>query len=378
MTRRPVFYALFALTAFALNATAAFLPDSTIWLDQPAKVFTESIPLGNGRLGAMDFGGVENERIALNEDSLWSGSVQNADRTNAAAALPEIRRLLLEGKNEEAERLVNRTFTCAGRGSGNGHGGSVPYGSYQVLGDLRLQFQFASSNEVTGYCRELDLNTATSRTEFTKDGVKFTRDIFVSAPDQAVVLRLTADKPGQLTFNAMLNRPERFKTEAVGGHELLMTGALTNGVDGDGVKYAARLKVLNTGGKVSAADGKISVIGANEVLLIVTGATDYERFAKISRRDVAKAAATDLKRAAGKKYAKLLAAHIADYQSFYDRMKLDLASTNTEISLKPTPDRIAALDLANDPALAVLYFNFGRYLLISSSRPGGMPANLQG
>jgi len=366
------------VAATAAVTASAFSPDTTLWLDQPAKVFTESLPLGNGRLGAMDFGGIEHERIALNEDSLWSGSVQNADRTNAAAALPEIRQLLLDGKNAEAERLVNRNFTCAGRGSGNGHGINVPYGSYQVLGDLRLNFQFADTNSVTGYRRELDLTTATARTEFSRGGVKFVREVFVSAPDQVVVVRLTADKKGQLTFDTTLDRPERFTTASVGRDELLMSGALTNGVDGDGVKYAARLKVLNSGGKISTADGKISVTGANEVLLLVTAATDYERFAKISRRDVAAAAAVDLQRAARKSPAKLLAAHRADFQAYYQRLKLELPVPATEISTQPTSERIAAQNLAADPALAVLYFNFGRYLLISSSRPGGMPANLQG
>jgi len=377
ISHRHVFLALIAF-GVAVEPSFAFSPDSTLWLDKPAKVFTESIPLGNGRLGAMDFGGIEDERVALNEDSLWSGSAQNADRTNAAAALPEIRRLLLEGKNIEAERLVNHNFTCAGAGSGNGHGANVPYGSYQVLGNLRMQFHYGDTNEATDYRRELDLNTAVGRTEFVRGGVRFTREIFVSAPGQAVVMRLTADRPGQITCDVRLDRPERFKTESVGKDELLMSGALTNGVDGDGVKYAARLKVLNTGGKITNAEGKVSVTGADEVMLLVTAATDYERFAKISRRDVAEAAATDLKNLAKKKYSKLLAAHIADYKSFYDRVKLQLAPAGPEISAKPTPDRIAALDLANDPALAVLYFNFGRYLLISSSRPGGMPANLQG
>ena len=368
----------FVLAAASLTASAA-APDTTLWLAKPAKAFTESLPLGNGRLGAMDFGGIENERIALNEDSLWSGSVQNADRTNAAAALPEIRRLLLEGKNAEAERLVNRNFTCAGPGSNRGHGKDVAYGSYEVLGDLRLNFQYASTNEATDYRRELDLTTATARTEFSRGGVKFTREIFVSAPDQAVVVRLTADKAGQLTFDAALDRPERFKTVAVGNNELLMTGAMTNGAGGEGVKYAARLKALNTGGKISAVDGKIFVSGADEVLLFVTAATDYERFAKVSRRDVGAAAAKDLKAVSKKNYSELLTAHVKDYQSFYNRVKLDLPSASTnDITTKPTPERIAAKDLANDPALAVLYFNFGRYLLISSSRPGDMPANLQG
>jgi alpha-L-fucosidase 2 len=364
--------------ATAAFTTLAFSPDTTIWLDQPAKNFMESSPLGNGRLGAMDFGGIENERIVLNEDSLWSGSVQAADRTNAAAALPEIRRLLLAGKNHEAESLVNHHFTCAGRGSGNGHSANLPYGSYEVLGDLRLNFTFADTNGATGYRRELDLATATARTEFSRGGVKFVREVLVTAPDQAVVIRLTADRPGQISLTATLDRPERFTTGVAGKNELLMSGALTNGAGGDGVKYAARLKVLNTGGKLSAADGKMVVSGADEVRLLVTAATDYERFARVSGRDVAAAAAADLKCAAGKSFARLRAAHVADYQNYFNRVKLELAAAPPEIAARPTPRRIAANDLAHDPSLAVLYFNFGRYLLISSSRPGGMPANLQG
>ena len=366
------------VTALA-PAAFGFSPDTTVWLDAPAKNFMESTPLGNGRLGAMDFGGLTNDRIVLNEDSLWSGSVQNADRTNASAALPEIRRLLLAGKNEEAERLVNETFTCAGPGSGSGRGANLPYGSYEILGNLWLKFQCADTNAATGYRRELDLATATSHTEFSRGGVKFSRDIFVSAPDQAVVVRLTADQPGQLTLDAVLDRPERFQTVAVGKNELLMTGAMTNGAGGDGVKYAARLKVLNHGGTVSATDGRISVSGADEVLLLVTAATDYERFAKVSSRDVVAATAKDLKRASKKNYDRLHAAHVADFQKYFDRVKLELGAPDPEISFKPTPERIIAAQAgAGDSSLAVLYFNFGRYLLISSSRPGGMPVNLQG
>jgi alpha-L-fucosidase 2 len=327
----------------------------------------------------MDFGGITNDRIVLNEDSLWSGSVQNADRTNAAAALPEIRRLLLAGKNEEAEQLVNETFTCAGPGSGGGRGANLPYGSYEVLGNLWLKFQYPDADTASGYRRELDLATATSHTEFSRGGVKYGRDIFVSASEQAVVVRLTADKPGSLTLDAVLDRPERFHTVAVGKDELLMTGAMTNGAGGDGVKYAARLKVITHGGTVSVADGHISVSGADEVLLLITAATDYERFAKVSSRNVSAAAEKDLKRASRKDYHRLLAAHVVDYQKYFDRVKLELGAPDSEVSFKPTPERLTAAKVgAGDSSLAVLYFNFGRYLLISSSRPGGMPVNLQG
>ena len=364
--------------AIALSA-AAFSPDTTVWLAKPARNFMESTPLGNGRLGAMDFGGIADERIVLNEDSLWSGSAQGADRTNAAAALPEIRRMLLAGDNVEAERLVNQNFTCAGRGSGGGHSANLPYGSYEVLGNLRLKFQLAGTNEATGYRRELDLTTATARTEFSRGGVKFVREVFVSAPDQAIVIRLAADQPGQISFEATLDRPERFRTEASGPGELLMSGAVPDGKGGDGVKFAARLKVLNHGGEISGEYGKISVSGADEVWLLVTAATDYERFAKVSGRDVAAVAAKDMERAAKHSYSKLLAAHVADYQSYFNRVKLELGSNPPAISWKPTPERLAAAVADdNDPSLAALYFNFGRYLLISSSRPGEMPANLQG
>ncbi|MCX6895432.1 MAG: glycoside hydrolase family 95 protein [Verrucomicrobia bacterium] len=366
------------LGMFFSGGSFASAPDTTIWLDQPAAKFTESTPVGNGRLGAMDFGGVDQQRVVLNEGSLWSGSVQNADRTNAAKALPEIRRLLLAGKNLEAESLVNKNFTCAGLGSARGRGKDAPYGSYQVLGDLRLTHQFADTNQAAGYRRDLDLTTATARTEFSRGGVKFTRELFASKPDEVIVLKLSADKPGHISFTAALDRPERFKTEAVGNSELLMSGALANGVEGDGMKYAARLRVLNRGGKISATNGVVSVSGADEVLLLVTAATDYRGFAGRNSLDAFAAANADMQRAVKKSFAALKSAHIADYLHFYDRVKLDLVSTNAAAANLPTPARIVAAVTNDDPALAALYFNFGRYLLISSSRPGGLPANLQG
>jgi alpha-L-fucosidase 2 len=248
-----------------------------------------------------------------------------------------------------------------------------------MLGDLWLRFQYEGTNATSDYRRELDLATATAHTEFLHGGVKFTREMFVSAPDQAIVIRLTADHPGEINFNAALNRPERFATRTLGDNELLMTGALTNGAGGDGMKYAARLRVINEGGKVSAQDGTISVSGANEALILITAATDYERFARISSRNVAAAAAWDLRAAAEKSFTKLREAHVADYQKYFDRVKLQIGTSDPAVANLSTPERIRAAQVAGtDPSLAVLYFNFGRYLFISSSRPGGMPANLQG
>jgi alpha-L-fucosidase 2 len=293
--------------------------------------------------------------------------------------------LLLDGKNLEAERLVNRNFTCAGRGSGNGHGSVYPYGSYQLLGSLQMTHQFADTNVVAGYRRELDLSAAIARTEFSRGGVKFTRELFSSKPDEVVALKLTADKTRQISFTATLDRPERFATVSVGQNELLMTGALTNGVDGDGMKYATRLRVQNRGGKISATNGVVTVSGADEVVLLVTAATDYRGFAGRNSADALAAANADMKRAAKNDFAKLKSAHVADYQSFFNRVKLNLPGTDAALGALPTFERIKLAGVAfdagttnADPALAALYFNFGRYLLISSSRPGGLPANLQG
>ena len=179
-----------------------------IVFDQPGDHITESLPLGNGRLGTMLFGGVEQERIVLNEEGMWSGSPQNADRTGAAEALPEIRQLLLEGRNLEAEALVNKLFTCAGAGSGFGTGADDPYGSYQLLGNLYLDFD-PVEGEVTGYRRSLDLTTATTELVYRQGGVNFDRTGFVSAPDNVFVYVLTADQPEAINVTLRMDRPER-------------------------------------------------------------------------------------------------------------------------------------------------------------------------
>ena len=374
------------LLVFAFAATAAFpsfaaaplssvTPETVIWMDAGAKNFTESSPLGNGRLGAMLFGGVDVERIVLNESSIWSGSRQEADRIGAHKVLPEIRRLLLEGKNPEAEALVNSHFTCQGPGSGGGQ-----YGCYQVLGNLHLSFESADTNApVTNYRRELNLNDAITRMEFQRSGVTFKREMFVSAPDEVMVLKLAADKPGQISFTAKVDRPERFATVAEGKDGLLMTGQLDNGVDGKGVRYVARVRALNRGGSVSTDGPSLVVSKADEVILLITAATDYRGFAGRQTKDPLAVSLADLNRAARKSYAKLQKAHVADYRKFFSRMTLQLGAPNPAITSKSTPARIQALKQGtNDPSLVALYFNFGRYLLISSSRPGGFPANLQG
>ncbi len=377
MNFRNILVAFASFLSLALSVSA-----STLWFDAPARHFTESSPLGNGRLGAMVFGGVEEERIVLNETGMWSGSPQDADRRDAAKALPEIRRLLLEGKNLEAEALVAANFTCAGKGSGFGKGANVPYGSYQVLADLLIALPEASDEmyPVSHYRRELDLRTATSVMTYERNGIRFTREAFVSAPDEAVIIRLRADRPGVITAAFRLTRPENARVEADGRDGLHLFGQLPDGFGGTaGVKFSTRLRVLPVGGTIDVNDTEVRVNGADEVLAIVTAATDIKTFAGRRVEDAARTSQADMDRVVPQSYDTLWFAHTADYQRYFQRVMLSLGGGDAEAAAKPTPERLRAFaEGANDPALIALYFDFGRYLLISSSRPGGLPANLQG
>lgn len=226
--------------------------------DKPAVRFQQSLPLGNGRLGAMVFGGVNEERIVLNESSVWSGSREDADRPDAHKALPEIRSLLLAGKNVEAEALVNANFTCRNKGSGWGSGENVPFGCYQTLGNLRLTFG-NSAGGAEEYSRKLDMASAVADVSYRRDGVTFGRTHFVSAPDEVFVSRFTADKAGAISFVVSLDRIERFETVVSGSRELLMTGTLKDGHGGKGVSYVARLRVRTKGGAVKADGNRLVV-----------------------------------------------------------------------------------------------------------------------
>jgi len=348
-----------------------------MWYETPADNFTQSLVLGNGRLGMMVFGGAEQDRIVLNEESLWSGSPGDDNREDAHKGLPKIRRLLLEGKNDEAERLVNQTFTCKGKGSGHGSGANVPFGCYQVLGNLWLEFE--AGTEATDYRRQLDLGTAVADVRYRQNGVSYHRRYFTSAPDEAGVVRLTADKAGALSFTVKMDRPERFETRVVGDNELLMTGRLKDGKGGEGVGYAARIRVIAEDGNVTVSGGSLQVKGADAVTVLFAAETDYRGPVPRNRRiddPVAKTAEVIIA-AAAKPYKALLADHTADHKRFFNRVAIKLGSEPK--ALPPTDKRIKAFDGgAEDPTLAALYFNFGRYLLIASSRPGTLPANLQG
>lgn len=332
------------------------------------------MPTGNGRLGASMYGGIAHERLSLNESSMWSGSRHDADRPDAYKQLPEIRQLLLAGDNAKAEALVNQSFTSADKG-----GADPRYGCYQELGRLELDFDGLDDASATGYRRALDLDSAVATTSFEEHGIHFTREVFTSAPDQAIVVRLSADHPHALTLGINLARAARFQTVATTQRELLMTGELDSGaVAVPGVRHATRVRVLPVGGTVTSEGNTLHVQGADEVLLLLTAATDFDGFAGRHTHDPSAASAADLSAAAHLSYAELLARHETDYGGYFGRVRLQLGPV-TPVDARPTVDRLAAASAgAPDPGLAALDFQFGRYLLISSSRPGGLPANLQG
>ena len=341
-----------------------------IRFEKPAEHFFESCPMGNGRLGAMMFGAVGRERIVLNEISLWSGGPQDADRHDAHLVLDEIRKLLLEGKNVEAEELVNRHFICAGAGSGTAAGANIPYGCYQTMGDLFLDFH-GLKGEISDYERLLDLNTAISSVGYACGIVRHRREIFASHPAQVIVMRLEADTPGTLDFTTSLSRKERLLSLETSDGMISFEGQMNNGSDGNGMRFITVVKIIANKGVVTQEGKSVKVQGASSATILISAATDFRN------PEYRSSCLTRLKEAEKIPYEKLRRAHIADYQGLFRRVELKLPST--ENSLLPFPSRLSCFHSgAEDPALAALYFQFGRYLLISSSKKGGLPANAQG
>ena len=329
-----------------------------LWYNKPAQKWTEALPVGNGRLGAMVYGTVDTERLQLNEDTLWAGQPVNRDRVGAYKYLPEARRLIFEGKYTEAQSLMQREFM-----------GPRLVRSYQTLGDLRLRF--GDNGQVTDYRRQLDLDAATTTVTYRLGDATFTREVFSSPVDQCIVVRLSCDKPAQITFDASLWRPEDFTVETVGRDRIALKGQATMEGEHKGVNFEAWLKIIPSGGKLTATDEGLRLENADAATLLIAAATNYRG------DDPQKVCNKQLAAAGRKKYSKLRRAHLAEHRRLFRRVALNLG--NTIMAYKPTDERLQAMkDGADDPALCALYFQFGRYLLISSSRPGCMPANLQG
>jgi alpha-L-fucosidase 2 len=364
MVRPGVWVAAFAAAvALALPVTArsetAPLPprDLTLWYRRPAPQWDHALPVGNGRLGGMVFGGVRSERIALNEDSLWMGGPRDTDNPDALAQLPEVRRLLFAGRPREAAALAEKKLM----------GRPNRLEPYQTLGDLRLAFEQEGTAE--DYRLELDLDTAIARVSYRLGQVRYTREVFASAPDQVLVVRIAADRPGQVSLSAGLDRPQDARTEVVSPERIDLVGALGGG---RGLSFQASVKVLAQGGRLDAFPERAEVEGADAVTLILAAATSYRGGAPAAIVE------TQLAAAANKPYERLRADHVADHQRLFRRVDLRLGPPG-DASALPTDERLERLQRGErDLGLDALYFQYGRYLLIASSRPGDLPANLQG
>ncbi|WP_228011177.1 glycoside hydrolase family 95 protein [Nonomuraea phyllanthi] len=336
----------------------------TLWYTRPAAEWLEALPIGCGRLGAMVFGGVATERLQLNEDSIWAGGPHVYDNPEALAALPQIRQWVWEDKWKLAQNLADEKFL--GRPS--------EQAAYQVLGDLTLTYP--GSAEFTDYRRELDLTQAVTTVTYVRDGVRHTREAFASNPDQVIVLRHKADKPGSVGFQAAFTSPQESTSSSAGRDAIAIDGVSTawEGREGE-VRFRAVVKAEARGGTVRTDGGTLIVEGADEVTLLISMGSSYRRYDDVGG-DPAEVAGRHLRRASGQPYEVLRRRHVRDHQRLFGRVEIDLGTS--EAAALPTDERIARKQLDTDPGLAALYFQYGRYLLISSSRAPGHAANLQG
>ncbi len=332
----------------------------SLWYRRPANDWSEALPIGNGRLGAMVFGGIETERLQFNEDTIWTGQPHEYHHEGAAKVLPELRRLLAEGKQKEAEALAMEKFM------------SIPIGqrAYQPFGDLFIQFP--PQPRVEDYRRELDLDAAVIRATYRCGDARITREAFASHPDQIIAWRITADRPGAIAFTARLESPHRSASASARGPDEI---ALVGEASPDGVRFEARLRAIAVGGTISADERGLRVEGANAATLLLAGASSFKDFRDIGGDPAARCEAA-LRAAAAKSYPELLAAHQKDHRALFRRVALDLGTTAA--ANDPTDARLKAVTTRPDPQLDALFCQYGRYLLIASSRPGTQPANLQG
>jgi alpha-L-fucosidase 2 len=380
VTVRPVRAILF-VTALAARAgyaqsAATSTPSSAVWFRQPASEWNRALPVGNGRLGAMIFGGTREEHVQLNEETLWTGGPYNPVVKGASKALPEIQRLLFAGDVPKAHDLFGRTMM------------GVPYEQmkYQSLGDLLITFP--GHDTVTSYRRELLLDSAIARVSYVVNGVTFRRDVFASAPDQAIVIRLSANRPGALTFHATLHGTRNpahsnygtdyFRMDGVAPNGLRITGKNSDylGITGK-LTYEAQLRARTDGGTIAVDYKTLRVSGADVVTIVLAAATSFVNYHDVSGNPASRVR-TVLDRASTRAYDALLRDHVAEHQQWFHRVHLSLGGTSADVLAMPTDERIKRFATNPDPDLAALTYQFGRYLLIGSSRPGTEAANLQG
>jgi alpha-L-fucosidase 2 len=408
---KPIAFALALVLMTSISLAAEPAKDLALWYAQPAplekdwtyppkpeqqtKGWSEALPIGSGRLGAMVFGGVAGERIQFNEDTLWTGKPHDYVRAGAIQYLPQIRQAafanLADGSEEEKAlvKLVREKFLSD----------PVRQKAYQPFGDLRLTFP--GQEKFSDYRRELDLDSAIARVTYKVDGVTFRREVFASYPDNAIVVRIAADKPGKVNFGLKVDSPHAAHQSMVIGKDMLaLTGQVKDYVPPNdvGTRFQARVRVVNEGGSASASDEGIKVINADAATLVLVAATSFVNWQDVSGDPAARCAAY-LQKLGDKSYDALKQAHVADHQALFRRVTLDLGRTAradlpTDERLRrvneasksiagdkkeqPKADALPADGLDADPSLAALFFQYGRYLLIASSRPGAQAANLQG
>ena len=337
----------------------------TLWYRQPADKWVEALPIGNGRFGAMVFGGIEKERIQLNEDTIWAGGPYDPSNPEAPEALPKVRKLIFDGQFREAHELIGKKMMSK----------PLRQMPYQPLGDLQLEF--APVENITGYRRELNLETAVASVSYIADGVRYSRRIFATAVDQMIVMRLTADRAGMITFTAAVSSPQKTTVKTAGLNTLIMQGVSgdARGIKGQ-VKFEARVVIRTNGGTVTADADTIKVTNADSATIFIAAATNYKNYKDLSADPHARVSRY-FDQLGNKRYAQILSDHVADYRDLFKRVDLYLGLPAA--ATKPTDQRLEEFSRsADDPQLAELFFQFGRYLLISCSRPGTQPANLQG
>jgi alpha-L-fucosidase 2 len=368
-----VFLILAALISCTTEKAEILHPSLSLYYDTPATTWTEALPVGNGRIGAMVYGGTNLETIQFNEETLWTGQPHDYAHPGAHQHLDKLRNLLWEGKQEEAHQLANEQFM------------SQPFGQfcYQPFGNILLEF--TGHDSVANFKRTLNLENAISGVSYEVDGTRFEREVFASHPAQAVIIRLTSSKKGQLSFSTRLDSPHDSHSVTVEGNEVILRGKANNypkeaGMDGfpypeSKLIFEARIKVQSDGGTLLPKEDAIEINGAKEATLILVAATSFVNYNDISGNpeEVCKKHLAGLE---GKSYETLKAEHIQDYSKLFSRVSLDLGTS--DISQRPTNQRLITFNEDLDPSLVALLYQYGRYLLISSSRPGTQPANLQG
>jgi alpha-L-fucosidase 2 len=338
-------------------------PSRTLWYAKPAEVWTEALPIGNGRLGAMIFGGIDRERLQLNEDTLYAGGPYDPANPEALTALPQVRALIAEGKYVEAQKLADEKLMAR----------PLRMPSYQTVGDLILTF--GASSYAEGYRRDLELDTACAHVRYTRDGVNYTRESFASPVDQVIVTRVTADRPGALDFHVSFETPMP-GAAAFDDHHLVLNGrnVAQQGIE-SALRYQARVAVIPRGGQLVKGDGELIVSGADSAVVLVAIATNFRSYKDVSG-DPEGLTRAQINAASAKSVESLREKHVAEHRRLFGRVAFELPVTPAaELA---TDVRIRTSQTSDDPQLAALYFHYARYLLISCSRPGTQPANLQG